>query len=346
MLEANTKDPSQYTVAVHFLRLLLDYCEAHNLPASKLLLSQGLSPDILSEPDQRIPYLSYAQMLDSAADTLADPLLGLHLGEQVRPGHVGVGALAQFACANVEQQVQRLVRFSGLDYDAFRDEVVHQGNDIVLRWHCLLPPEIALSHLHAELNFAVVKTLAPQFTGSDIRASWVSFRHRAGDRRQALEQFFDCPVHFNADIDCLAFPKAALNLPIHAVNAQALAALDAICEQQLQKLNQGQRPPWLNQCRKSIARNLHNGAPELASTAAELDLSPRQLRQLLSAQGLSFRQLLDELRQELAEQYMSDPSLSLAEVAGRLGFSEQSAFQRAYRRWTGLPPGRHRRAQH
>ena len=336
-------DALQYTVAVHFLRLLTDYCDTQGLSASALLHEHGISPALLEHPDERIPYLHYAQMLDLAAERLGDPHLGLHMGQLVRPGHVGVGALAQFACANVEQQVQRLVRYSGLDYDAFRDEVVHENGDVVLRWHCLLQPEIVLSHHHAELNFAVVKTLAPQFTGTDIRATWIGFRHAAPDDSEELERFFGCPVYFNTDIDSLAFPETALELPIQMANTQALAMLDQICEQQLQQLNQAQPPQWLKNCKRSIAEQLHIGTPDLSLIAAQLAFSPRKLRRLLAEQDLSFRQLVDELRQTLAEQYMADPTLSLADVAALLGFSEQSAFQRAYRRWTGMSPGRSRR---
>ena len=337
-------DAMQYTVAVHFLRLLTDYCDANGLPASQLLESHGLPVELLEQPEKRIPYLCYASMLDSAAAQLRDPHLGLHMGQFVRPGHVGVGALAQFACANVEQQVQRLVRYSGLDYDAFRDEVVHENGDVVLRWHCLLPPEIALSHHHAELNFAVVKTLAPQFTGSDIRATWIRFRHPAPEDSEELQRFFGCPVYFDADVDSLAFPEAALDLPIQMANVQALAMLDNICEQQLKQLSRAQPPQWLKDCKRSIAEQLHNGTPDLSHIAQKLEVSPRKLRRLLAEQELSFRQLIDELRQTLAEQYMADSELSLADVAALLGFSEQSAFQRAYRRWTGESPGKSRRS--
>ncbi len=343
VLSDSETDGMQYTVAVHFLRLLTDYCDNQRLPAAQLLAEQGLSVDILDNANQRLPYLTYANMLDRAAALLDDPHLGLHLGQHVRPGHVGIGALAQLACANSQQQLQRMVRYSGLDYDAFRDEISQENGEVVLHWRCLLPDNIVLSNHHAELNFAIVQTLAPQFTGTSTVASRVHFRHSAPADSSELARFFRCPIYFDADVDSFVVPEAALDQPIQIANTQALAILDRICEQQLQQLQHQQQPQWLQHCKRAVVDSLKQGTPELPAIASALGMPQRTLRRQLAEQGLSFRQLVDELRKTLAEQYIAEPSLSLADIAALLGFSEQSAFQRAYRRWTGQSPGRARR---
>jgi AraC-like DNA-binding protein len=96
--------------------------------------------------------------------------------------------------------------------------------------------------------------------------------------------------------------------------------------------------------RSALAQDLR-GAPTLEGLAARLELPPRSLQRLLSAEGTSYSGLLDELRHELALGYLRRRDLALAEVSFLLGFAEQSAFQRAFRRWTGTSPAEWRRRE-
>ncbi len=112
---------------------------------------------------------------------------------------------------------------------------------------------------------------------------------------------------------------------------------------QLQRLQTSAEPAWLQSCKGAIMNALRTGTPELEQIAPQLELSPRSLRRKLAEQGLSFRSLLDELRCELAKRYIEDPGLTLVEMAYLLGYSDQSTFQRAFRRWIGQAPARYRR---
>ena len=114
-----------------------------------------------------------------------------------------------------------------------------------------------------------------------------------------------------------------------------------LAEQQLQLFSRDDS--LLEQVRRLLATRIGRGAVTQEELAAELGVHVRTLQRRLGEQGLTYSQLVDDVRQKLAASYIRDPSLSLGEVAFLLGFSEQSNFQKSFKRWFGETPGRYRR---
>ena len=112
--------------------------------------------------------------------------------------------------------------------------------------------------------------------------------------------------------------------------------MDRLAAHKMESLRLSDDP--LNAARQLIVKQLEDDGVELAGIAAQLNLSTRSLQRLLQEQGLSFTQLVDGVRRELAERYLADATLDLTDIAFLLGFSEQSAFQRAFKRWMGKTP--------
>ncbi len=329
----------QYTVAVHFLRVLTDYCESQGLPAQTLLAEQQLSPSIIADQQQRIPYLAFDRMLRSAEQHLNDERVGLHAGSHGRLIHSGSSGMVLLASATGRQALPRMTHYGLLNLDAFSDEVVLVGDRVTLNWRCQISAENPLSHHHAELYFAYSHACIPQLAGVSATPAGVGFRHAAPANPQPLEEYFGCPVAFGEPVDWLAYPVELLDLTISGISdADMLTALDAICEQQLKAISAPQDQDWLQACRGYIVRALLTDGPTLAAAAASASLTERQLRRRLTAEKLNFRSLVDDVRCRLAGQYLADPSFSLAEISLMLGYSEQSAFQRAYQRWHGETP--------
>ncbi|MDD9892912.1 MAG: helix-turn-helix transcriptional regulator [Gammaproteobacteria bacterium] len=141
----------------------------------------------------------------------------------------------------------------------------------------------------------------------------------------------------------MRYSLADLNSALAAEpDAEALAMLDDACEKQLKSFSFEGEPGWMHSVRKQIIQELPFGAPVLANSAEAAELSVRQLRRYLAAAGTNFRTVVDDVRRQLAEQYLRDASLQLIDIAMMLGYTEQSAFQRAYQRWYGCSPGQKR----
>lgn len=333
------KNLTGYTVSTHFVRLLTDYALARGLPPALLLARQGLDPAALDNPEGRVAFADYARLLDGLAVELDEPHLGLSLGATARVAHLGTSGLAQMACSTVQELLPRMARYNSLVMDAFEDDLAVDGDELILRWRRRIPDDVAISGHHAELNFALTQSLIPQFTGEQIFPTRVCFRHPAPADPAPLLDFFQCEVRFDQPVDLLACDAQVLKRQLHAPDPLTLQMLDRICEQQLQALEALHEPDWLLACKQVITRSLRDGQPEFAQLIEATGLEGRQLRRKLSERGLNFRGLVDACRQDLASIYMQDTSLGLVDVAMLLGFSEQSAFQRAYRRWTGESPG-------
>jgi len=178
-------------------------------------------------------------------------------------------------------------------------------------------------------------------SGLDIAPTEVRFQHSAPADTSEHARIFRCPVQFDQPDNALVFPRRLLAAPLSQADAQVRGMLDAYADRLLAELNQGHGV--LDRARLELARQLPEQGPDLEAIAAALALTPRTLQRRLREGGLSFSQLVDETRQQLALHYLRDPALELAEIAFLVGFSEAGSLARAFRRWTGTSPGEYRR---
>lgn len=137
-------------------------------------------------------------------------------------------------------------------------------------------------------------------------------------------------------------PKSWQGLGLIQPDPAMRQLMDRLAQQQLLTLTRTDDP--LVRARRLIAQRLGDGELELSHVASALHVSPRTFQRKLQEHGESFTQLVDGVRKEMAERYLEDASLSLTDIAFLLGYSEQSAFARAYKRWTGHAPARTRQA--
>ena len=166
-------------------------------------------------------------------------------------------------------------------------------------------------------------------------------RHAAPRSIAAHEDWFGCPVRFDADLDAILFSRETLARPNilgdEGISRYLISHLDA----ELSEI--AREPDLVGQARAAIAQSLSEGAPKMAQIARGLGLSARSFHRRLSEHGMSFQSLTEETRRDLAEGLMRDESHSLAEIASLTGFSEQSAFTRAFKRWTDKTPATFRK---
>ena len=158
-------------------------------------------------------------------------------------------------------------------------------------------------------------------------------RHRAA---------FGVPPRFGQPVNRFLMAEADLLQPIPTHNPSLWALHEQLVEAELGQLGPLGQSLVSAKVRTEISRMLHLGEPRREDVAARLHLTDRTLQRRLQAESVSFQQLLDDTRSELARQYLADPRRSLAEVADQLGFSDQSNLFRACKRWFGMPPGQYR----
>jgi AraC-like DNA-binding protein len=334
-----------FTVATHFFQLLSDYIAKNSLSPHDLLREADMVPsDIQADSNGRIPFAIFTRLCEVAARLLGDPRLGLKLGQSVRPGHLGSHGFALMSCSTTMELAKQSERYSALTIDAGHNVVEHRGKEFVRVFRSNIPGQRALGELQDEMQHAIAVTLVRYITNrEDLNPAWVSFQHaRPADTRD-FEALFRCPVYFGANETAIGIDAQYMNLPLPHGNAQVLRMMDDLSAQLSRQLGDSLEPNWLAAARQAALKAFRTGVPDVDTIAQEAGMGVEELKEQLTARGMSFRGFIDDLRQALALGYMRDPQLGLVDIAYLLGFSEQSAFQRAFKRWTGMTPGDYRR---
>ena len=287
-------------------------------------------------PEDTVPILVWRELLLRAV-TLRPHLLapGLLIGSRVQQRHVGVMGYVVLASRNLGEALQTYQRYERLFYGTDLVEVAPMGSEIEVRWPKELP---SFNQLTDAVGISALVTFLRQQVDSPLALSLVSFVNAApsAEEHAIYEEFFACPVHFDDTYTRIRFPISYLTLPMTHSDPSLSALLDRQLEAMLLAL------PTSDAFDKSLQqvmlKLMPEGAVTLPRAAQELFVSVRTLQRRLDTNGISWQSLLDRTREQLARQYFVDHSLTLGDIALLLGFSEQSAFNRAFKRWTGLTP--------
>ncbi|WP_081992451.1 AraC family transcriptional regulator [Collimonas arenae] len=314
-----------------YVRLLYEHLEKKGIDAAVLLGEEV--PEAADRGLLRYPVGRWRVLLERAAEHLNDPLLGLHLGQTITPAHLGVMGYVLLACPHLAAALTRMQHYHRLLYDTNPLHVTAQGFEVKLEWGVergrpgALVDECAITGL---IQFARDVT---GLRGSLIE---VGFVNQAPPDLKPYRDWFGCPVLFEQATTTVRFPLDRLTSPLRQPDASLLHVLEQQAATMLAELPQ--TDDFEQAVRRCIARLIREGEPELERVANELHVSSRTLQRRLDESGVNFRALREEIRHRLAEHYLLDPRLQLVEIAQLLGYSEQSAFTRAFQRWSGRTP--------
>lgn len=262
----------------------------------------------------------------------------LRLARGIAPRHFGIVGFAALASSTLAEALQRLERHHRAIYDVNLAQVRPCAEGLCIEWGVERGRPGALVD---ETAIAALMQLTREFTGRPVRALAVDFVNPRPADVRPYEDFFGGPVRFGQPSTRVVLAARDLALPLRGADAALLALLDAQAESLLQEVAAVTGPVavW----RQALVGLIRSGRTQLADLADSLQMSPRSLQRRLADHGHSFQTLLGQTRQQLAEAYLRDASVELAEVALLLGYSEQSAFTRAFRQWTGQAPLQWRR---
>lgn len=324
--------PLRGAVPNSYVLLLYDYLAEQGLDAVALLGEPP--PTSHAESPTRFPVARWKALLDRAAARLEDPLLGLHLGQRVTPAHFGLMGYVLLACENLATALQRLREFERLFYDVSPLRVHSDQEHLVLEWGTEAGRP---GPLVDEAAITALVTLARDMTAApDMAPSAIDFVNPAPTDREPHESILGCPVRFDGPCTRVRIPMQWLAMPLRHPDPQLLSLLREQAAEQLKRLPP--RGELGTAIRALIPELLQQGCADAPTVAGRLHMSSRSLHRRLAAEGQSFRALRDECLHQLACDHLADRRLQLGEISQLLGYSEQSAFTRAFRRWSGQSP--------
>ena len=323
-----------YSVNAGFCRMLARYVEARGIHHPQL------ESFILNYQNKdRIPLTQWWKALDTTAECVPDQAaLGLEIGCFIEPAYMGVMGYLSASAETFGEALTNFERFQRLVYEGNPGERFIDGSTLVLRWKTDLG---IANRLVNDTALAVLVTFFRKaMQQPELSPALVKSIYPRPENVTAYEHFFKCPVAFSAESTEVHFPIEYLQLPIPTTDQGLHSLLQHQAQEMLSSLPPGDE--WELRLRDVIVRSLHQGNPTVEYAAQQFHLSPRTLHRRLSDRGLSYNEILLEIRKQLARQYLADFQLSLASISLLLGYSEQSAFTRAFKQWFGEAPKKYR----
>jgi AraC-like DNA-binding protein len=305
-----------------------------------------LPADSVERREIDVPLSVLHAISEEAAAQAKDPNLGLHLATRLPHGSYGLLEYIGRSAASVRQAGERFLRYSRLLNDLVTFHFEARATSFALTQRIEGHPQCVGRHA-GEMFIGLVVRYMREITGTDVCPLRVSFAHAAPDDMAELEAFFRAPIAFDHGANCVELPLTILDRPLVSRDPMLFDVLDGQAERllgdQSDKTQPGEaKEDELEKVRAEVRRQLEDGQPQLARVAKALGTSARTLQRRLEANDTSFQAVVDGVREELARRHIANAKLSLGDIAYLLGFSEISAFTRAFKRWTGMTPSRWR----
>jgi len=326
------------TCSISALEPVVRTLERLGIDVAGVLAKEGLAPAQLEDEDLRIPLARYRGIFSAAAEASGDPAFGVRLVEDIEVERFSLWTYLAASSETGRRAYERATRYAGINIDNLDYELIVDGPRTICRTGVL-----GFERSRSETEFAVgmMVKLAPFIARDEPeRAAW--FRHPRPAYADQVEAAFGCPVLYEQRFDAIIGTSAGLDAPLPRADSALCALLEEHAESLLARVPQP--AGFIDRVRERIGTLLPRGEASAERVASELGISTRTLRRRLSAAGTSYQQVLDEVRLELAQRTLRQPGISVNEVAFLLGFSDASAFHKAFRRWTGRSPGDYARA--
>lgn len=331
--------PANGTVAAAVTARLIQHAAANGVPLGGLLARVGWPSPVAPNMDARIPFEVHWSVWRHVHQEGVPGDFGLTFGDSFELDHLGVLGMLMTHSATVEDAMAQQTRFQRLLLDVpFR--VTRLAPRKLVIEHPPLPVAMQLPHMIVA-GLAYWMKLLRMLVRERVDALCVELPHPPLASPHRYRATFGVHPRFDAPRILLELDRAWWSAPVRAHPSGLEAYLSARATSLLAQLpKRGER---LDVVREYIADELRHGRhPTLAGAAKRLSTSTRTLQRALRAAELSYDALLDETRQRLSIEYLGDDRLTVGEVAVVLGYSEPATFYRAFKRWTGVPPGAYR----
>ena len=314
-------------------RVLVETCARLGVDTSMLLRAAGIQRETLDNPDARLPNAVAGALWDRAYELSRDPVLSLHVAEACPVGAYRVIEYAASAARTIGDMFRVGARYFELINSGLKISIDDSGAPVTFDLSPASGGEgITRVAEYSLAVFALHVRAAAGVTG--LRQ--VTFTHRRPADIREYERVFGCAVQFESEHDRLVIEKSAWDTPKRGGDPGLFAVLTEHAAMLLSTLPLA--PDLVERTRRVIDARLRASDPSLEGAARELGTSGRTLQRELRKLGYSYADLVDEVRQAMAQVYMHQPDMSLAEVGYLLGFAAQSAFTRAFKRWNGCTP--------
>ena len=330
--------PEPGTIAICFVAAALEAVCARQLDAAALLAKVGLSPALLQSSQARVSAKHYGQLWRLVALALDDEFFGQD-SRRMKSGSFAMLVHSVIGCKTLGQALKRSLRFYALILDDIGGELLRSRKEATIQLRRSVGA--AAKPFAFEVLLMLLHGVACWLVGRRIPILRAQFCYPEPLYSPEYRLMYCTNLTFDAPQTAIVFPADYLDLPIVQNGRTVKEFLRTAPENILVKYKN--RSSLSARIRRRLRQLLASEMPDFDSLAAELNMTPATLRRRLHEEGASYQGIKDQLRRDLAISYLSHSDRNVMDIALELGFSERSAFHRAFRKWTGASPGEFRR---
>jgi AraC-like DNA-binding protein len=312
--------------------------ERHDLTPEPLFRAAGIDPGIINDPHAQIARRHSDALLGALADRIADPAFGLQAARCWHPSNLGTLGYAWLSSSTLRTGLRRVVRYWRIviaDVAVGLDETPETVEFV----HAPAGPTGISDAIRGDAVMAIIYDMCRTNFGEAFKPQRVALRRPAPVNAGPYTALFGCPVAFGAESNRLLIGRAEADRALPTGNRDVAAAHDRILVEQLARL---EKADIVGRLRASLLERMTLGEFSEEDLASDLHMSRRSLQRRLAEADASYQSLVDDTRRDMALRYIRDPAKSATDITFLLGYSQQSAFTRAFRRWTGMSPSEYR----
>lgn len=329
---------SEPTVGLASARAIIDFFQQFNMDTKALAAELGVEESVLTEADHRLPISIYHAIWDLAVKKSNRPDIGLTIAQNEGIEDLGLVAHVVYNSATLKEGLEHYIRLFGVVNEAIELEYENIGNNCHLRYIYKSPEYYNIPDIERTMAIVVLRTI--KAVGLETLFYEVNFQHSKPEYFQKFEEVFPCKIKFDQAYCEVIFDKKMLGLKPKRRNPHMRVATLNYANQMLSRLF---KRSITSKVKRLIEKNLSDGGFDAEQTAKQLNMSRQTLYRKLKNDGSSYSDLVDNVKQNKAFYLLKQTQLPLTVIAYDLGFSELSAFTRAFKRWTGQTPADYRK---
>jgi AraC-like DNA-binding protein len=320
-------------------------------PILKYVADRGFDPEafcraasfdsgLLRDADARIPAAELSRLMNEAAALTGDDHIGLHMEEYMEPADLGVLGYVMMHAGTIREALDAYVRYYAILSDGFSLAWEAEGEALTIRF-TFEAPALAVRHCAEDMAVSVLAMLR-RFGGRRPAVREVRFMHEPPpDTAPYLETFGVMPL-FRAGENAVRLDRQVLDWPILYADERLRAMFETVAEDMQARAGDAEGA-FTGRVLEWLRASLPTGLPTLSQAADHFGVSERTLQLKLRAEGATYSELVTQLRRETAIRLLRQDGISIGEIAFLLHYTEPSAFQNAFKKWTGKSPGEYRR---
>lgn len=319
----------------------LNNFDAYGISVDDVIRYSGINPLILSSPDNRLSGSEAQKIIDAAAKLTKDDNLGLHQGERLSKGFSNILGYVLMNCSTLKECWMKYCRYEKI-IDSTSISDFNIIDNYALLTNTTVDEALANNRQFSDFKIAGMLSYIKLLSNKKLQLHEVHFTHTKPKDISEYERIFKSKICFKKSANALIFNSELLNIPVIEPNENLLVLFEKNAEEILQTLTSN---TYANMVNEIILKEIEKcNLPSIEIVAKKLLLSTRSLQLYLNKEGTTYIELVKELRKNIAEKYLKDNNISIDEITYILGFSETSAFHRAFKNWTGLTPVQFRKS--